>query len=276
MFAKLLKYEIKATAKPLLLASAVSLGLAVLNVLIFLITGIDQLSEGATAMLLLSAMQIFLGSLLLCSVAYTVCVKILLCIRFYRHHFTDQGYLTFTIPASTHQSLLTSGLNILAWNIISSVVSILSLGIIAIGFLGIGLDMHPTLKDIWSFYTTLSYSGQNGWYIAFAMVASWLYEAILPMLAITIGCLVSKKHKVLSSVGFYFAISIGVSIIVSIAETAILIGSMSVDYENYEASIAQTELYTSILLWGQNIFYIAFAVGGYFLMHHLVKKKLNL
>ena len=90
-------------------------------------------------------------------------------------------------------------------------------------------------------------------------IISALAELIVLMLAVTIGAMIAKKHKILAAVGVYYGISMVQSFALTFANLSV------VSEENILHIFSATGL-TSL----------AIGIGGYFLMHHLVNRKLNL
>ena len=86
------------------------------------------------------------------------------------------------------------------------------------------------------------------------------------MLSITIGSLIAKKHKILAAFGIGYLISMLVSFITSFLSITEL---AAVDSIYGEISMDSTMIVTGILM-------LAISVGGYFIMHYLVKNKLNI
>ena len=117
MFAKLLKYEWKATSKLLGVLSLAALGVGVVgtSVLKILVVsfadGIGDGLEGFIPVILIPAMIMIVFAL----IAYAFGSVIILMYRFYKNKFTDEGYLTFTLPVNSHQIFLSSLLNMLIW-----------------------------------------------------------------------------------------------------------------------------------------------------------------
>ena len=93
-----------------------------------------------------------------------------------------------------------------------------------------------------------------------------MYQLILPLLAITMGAQVAKKHKLLAAFGIYYGLNMGVSVVTSISNIYLLVSEALI---NNSASLMFSTIFNSVL-------YLGLAIGGYFLMHHLVDKKLNL
>ena len=91
----------------------------------------------------------------------------------------------------------------------------------------------------------------------------------MPLLSITIGSLIAKKHKILASIGIFYGISMAVSTISSIFSMTSMLSSMVLSGGNIDSIMSETIVAPSVLM-------LIIGVGGYFLMHYLVKKKLNL
>lgn len=92
-----------------------------------------------------------------------------------------EGYLTFTIPASTHLILLASTSNMLLWTLVTAVCFILAQT---------------------AFFTNLVLVQSASFYAVFAISGSFLL-VILPLLCITVGAMISKKNQLFLALGFY-------------------------------------------------------------------------
>lgn len=186
--------------------------------------------------------------------------------RFYKRCFTDEGYLTFTLPVTTHQILLSSLVNTIIGEIIMLVAVCLSVGIAAVLFLAafpenlIWADVSAGLKEAFSqMWNSLVENIDVLSSLTVTGIISALSELIVLMLAVTIGAMVAKKHKILAAVGVYYGISMVQSFVLAIASLSV------VSVENVLHIFSVTGL-TSLVI----------AISGYFLMHYLTDKKLNL
>lgn len=279
MFAKLLKHEFKSQAKLFLILSLAALiaggvGGGMLSLFIHLVeTETDSTASilGAVFSMLVMMFMIFAVA------AYVIAVGIILAVRFYKHHFSDEGYLTFTLPASSHQLLLSSICNILIWQIISSVVALISAALIMIPVFSLmSEEMGMTQLIFNESFLEMMYSDlgieYSGWYTVLRIVTAVVTYAgglMLMLTSVTIGSVIAKKHKILASIGIYYGINMAMSILTSVLSFAALIGDVWVS-ENVES----ISMYLSSGV--PAVLYLFIAVGGYFLMHHLVDKKLNL
>ena len=279
MFTKLLKYEFRAQRKLLSILSLSALGAGIIGgLMMWLITGSDVIygsftteNDFAAAMLISFSTTLMLGAIF-AIIAYIVAVYILLLYRFYKHHFSDEGYLTFTLPATTHQILLSSILNIIIWSFICIVVAILAYIMLFAPIIHMAMQ---EIQQMQGFMPDISYNifpdlgaGQLVLGI-FYMIATSLYSLILPLLSITLGALVAKKHKILASFGIYYGLSAVLSVITGIIQIFSVVSDVVVSAESNSLYLTFSYLIPSLL-------YLGIGIGGYFLMHRLVSRKLNL
>lgn len=256
MFAKLLKMEFRSTWNMLGPLCLCLVGAGLLG-------GISlRYLDGVSAWLEVLCMLTIIAAALF----FTVCgaaALIVQIVRFYRSRFTDEGYLTFTLPVTTHQVLLSS--------FVSSAVSLIAVAAVAVvSFILMGLCAVPDFKifqegiralwqempDIWAWFTQADVLQVFGLLLV-NMIAGLSSELILIMLAVTIGSLVAKKHKILAAVGFYYILQC-----VTLAFTCVSMVKQA------DSPISMLGLLAIINL--------IIAVAGYFLMYFLVDKKLNL
>lgn len=269
MFAKLLKYEWKATAKTLGILSLAAVGVSVAAAVVLrLLVGSWKNSVSEEALfLLIPVLTMLMVFLMLALVAYTVAVNFLLLRRFYKNKFTDEGYLTFTLPVSNHEIFLSSWLNMLIWSVISLAVLLLCIGIIVLfGTAEQGL-VSGDVPQI-SFGEIFAEEFGSGYIVlnCLNMIVSFLTGPVILMSCITIGAVAAKKHKILMAVGMYYIYTMAMSMGRGVVE----------GYSMMEAlrSESNTAIYVSVA--GELVLTLSAAIGGYFLSTHLMKNKLNL
>lgn len=186
--------------------------------------------------------------------------------RFYKSRFTDEGYLTFTLPVTHHQLLLSSILNSI-WGVFLVILAcIAAIGIAAVLFLLaiqqeiIWADVWVSLESVWQqLWESFCKNADQFVLLGISTVVSVIAQLIELMLAVTIGALIAKKHKLLAAVGVYFGISMVQSFTYSVL-----------------AVTASTTQDVNILLSSPGILGIAVTVIGYFLMYWMTSRKLNL
>jgi len=279
MFAKLLKHEFNSQRSLLGWLTVAALGAGAIGaVVVQLLIHIFNnelyavetvVNEGrevfltlAIVALLFLVMILFFGIIL-----YANATGLILLYRFYKHHFTDEGYLTFTLPATTHQILLSSIVNILIWYVISAVTVIVALAAMATPLFVLAQQQAAAILPEMGEVFAEAFGEQWGVLYLVMIISTFLGQLILPLTAITIGAQVTKKYKLLAGVGIYIGLNMAVSFISGIVST--VVGITSVFTMEMETMMTVTYLVPSVL-------YLGIAVGGYFLMHYLVTNKLNL
>lgn len=286
MFAKLLKHEFKATRGvvailcAILLVSGLTMGLSLqrmismaendyMSVVVTNETAAEDaaMTISSEAPLLADILCVFL--MIAAIVAISICAAsaiFFLIYRFYKSRFTDEGYLTFTLPVTNHQLLLSSitntTLNLLIVGVVT-VVTVLLIFLLALSAVP-DVAVWEELKQVWpEILAVLKQAAAEDAgllaLMAFSGVASFFRQIIQLMLAVTIGALIAKKHKLLAAVGVYYGINMAVSFLTSMVSI-------------YALNNNQPYVFMGI----QGIVSAALVAGGYFLMHYLTSRKLNL
>ncbi len=264
MFAKLLKNEFKATYKMMLLFSGLLLLTALLAALVVRFLNITGMTETNAVF----PLKEVIGSLLLMAAMFALIVYvtgsfIFLVVRYYKSRFTDEGYLTFTLPATSRQIFLSSYVSILIWNLIIGVVVILSfLIVIILGTMG---------TEIWNGSADTDGLGSGlstvYWILQLAtIIVSFLGSIMLTLTSVTIGAVIAKKHKVLAAVGVYYGANMLVGVVTGIISAVVL----------FAESFTDTDTILTYTYVPQLLIYTIILIGGYVINIHLMGKKLNL
>ena len=280
MFTKLLKHEWQATRGILALLCVIILvaGITIGGTMHIMVSGsqdsatvsVDGSAVASTLQPISEFAEVACVLLIMAGVsAVAICSAgslFFLIYRFYKHCFTDEGYLTFTLPVTTHQILLSSLVNTIIGELIMVVAVCLSVGIAVLLFLTafpenlIWADVSVGLKEAFSqIWTSLVEHMDVLTSMTATGIIGALSELIILMLAVTIGAIIAKKHKILAAVGVYYGISLVQSFVLIFANLTV------VSKENVLWFFSVTSL-TSLVI----------GIGGYFLMHHLTSRRLNL
>lgn len=269
MFAKLLKHEFKAVWNYL---GVLCLGALVASVMggvamRYLIGMSEEMEQMEGTALEIISVFVMVGAFL----AIGVCAVggfLMLMLRFYRSRFTDEGYLMFTLPVNTHQILLSSVVSTLL-NLLILFLVVLGAGVLLLligmsGTVWVWQEFIDCLPQLWEALgrlfnkEVLKLLGA----VTAAGIAGSIWEVICLMLAITLGALAAKKHKILAAVGFYY----GIHMVDGMVKTGFLVAS----------SMEQSDDVLWAMLLRPSILSLALAIGGYFLMWYLTDRKLNL
>ena len=284
MFSRVLKHEWKANSGLLGLLSLAAVGIGVLATVVLRILVNTagslwwELEDGLGAILVVALGMFLLFAVVALSV-YAIAVQVILLHRFYKNKYTDEGYLTFTLPVKPTQIFWSSFLNMLIWLVISVLV------VFCVVFLAVlfgtaedGLvntDVFDAMKDMLEFFRVIDWQMllQEQYSIPYLVVVGLtflvtpFYALILPMACITAGAVLAKKHKILASFGVYYVVNFAVGIItsvVSVVPTILMINSG--DAEGYYLMSLAIQLVISLAL----------TIGAYCFTIHVMKKKLNL
>lgn len=274
MFAKLLKHEWRSTREMLGILCLISLGASLLGGLtmcyLFYVSSHD--GGGNEALKILSVL-FMIAAMIALAVVGAAAVLVYMG-RFYKSRFTDEGYLTFTLPVNTHQNLLASLVNTAIGMVLITLVICLSgclwMVIAFAGVEGFYQTVWEHFPELWEKFWSLvqTHAGEIPW----GLVARGLLSAltgvinslVMLMLAVTVGSLIAKKHKILAAVAVFY----GIHVLISIA-TAFLMSANVALSGGALAAMSGFFGRTALLM-------TALSLGGYFLMYWLVDRKLNL
>ena len=128
MLGKLLKHEWKTVWKVPVLLIAILMVISVMAGLTFALPIWDSEWIGLP---LSGVMMIIVYYIAL--IAVGIGITIYFAVRYYRNMFTDEGYLTHTLPVTTHQLLLNKVITMSAWNLIG----VVAVGVSLVLFFGI-------------------------------------------------------------------------------------------------------------------------------------------
>ena len=227
MFGKLLKYDFKYVARIWWMLAVGVFGLTVAASLVFRAIFSNMNGGGffaflaaiGTFFLIVSFVGIF-GSL--------VVTEVLVFVRFYKNFYTDEGYLTFTLPVKRSKLLLSKTLNSIIWFVLHTALILVCVVI----FMALGIDSSLSaspLKMIAGFVGSL-WDKVGFWLIVYAVEAILLFVVLsafttcLVQLCITIGAIVAKKQKVLAAVGIYYLVNTVLSTVGSVFLVVFLAG----------------------------------------------------
>lgn len=262
MLGKLLKYEIKSTARLLLPMYIAVLLFGVINRFLNPF-GVVEASNSLTVQTVLSAFSMFLYIGLIIGVL--VMTFVIMIQRFYKNLLGDEGYLMFTLPVKTWQHIISKLLVSMLWLILSFLTVICSVLIIA-NVNNLFVEIAKAIDSI------RNYMGNTGLIlIPLYPIVAMTYSIVTIYDSMAIGHLFSK-HRVLASFGAYIVLYI-ISQIVSGALMLVFAASnMNIFTENAVPAPSQiTAFIISILS-----LFTLLAAGNFILTNVILKKKLNL
>ena len=286
MLGKLIKYEWKNTAK---VCGSLILFMVIMTVISCLIFCLPSMSlfllessdSGFTPMLFLKIMLIFIYVFAMIGIVYGALIY--LGVHFFKSMYSDEGYLTHTLPVTSHQLLVSKTFVAGIWYVLITAVMILSIFalILTIGgkvMASEGMNIFKELSANWgqiidAMETILGNNlVQEGILYLIQIIVGAFCSMMILFGAITIGQL-SAKHKVMMSIVSYFAITIVVQIISSLVMIPITFYTTQqmIQEVNVTLSATTTPTYTISILIN-----LITAIILYFLSIYIINRKLNL
>ena len=280
MFVKGMKYEIRAVARIVFPMLVIFLCAAMIMSLGFMLDGrvfgfTEKAEESGTVLSVLFALAeglVGVGLLLLMAVI-NVAVYVLIIHRFYVSFFTDEGYLTFTLPVTIDCHLAIKIVSMFFWNLVALIVTLLG-GLIVFGGLYVGYteEAKIILSEI-SFVFEMLGTGLTqifdhvGVQIVFgglALLVTTVFQSLLIYFSISLGCMIFKKHRLLGAIVGIFGINAIYSFVSTIISYLLTFVSL-VSEVAYLVTMGFTIVLTVVGI-------IAVYIG----MRYILQKKLNL
>lgn len=260
MLGKLIKHEWKAVGKVL----------AIMHVALLLMAVIGKIMLSIDVLQKMEVMWVsLLGIYVLSVIAVGVGTHIYLAMRFYKNMYTDEGYLSFTLPVKPWEHIFSKTLISSIWILIDGVVIVASIFILVM-YKGMGTEI---LQGWNQFVAELTAGGMViSWKVIQVVITAIISLVSIPLtyyFSISIGQLFNS-HKMLAAVVVYF-ISVNVLQVVS---TVISAGYLIVIPE----TVMETEMidmFGGMLNIGL-IEQIIVAVGFWLIINFIMNKKLNL
>ena len=210
-------------------------------------------------------------------IAMSLGVTLYLAVRFYKTMFTDEGYLTHTLPVTARQLLISKMLPMAGWMALSTVAIFASLGIFgsmaAVFLKPEGVGFWEYVMEGLSMTELVELVQESGMGKMMLSVLCMMLVGVFsgPMMiisSVSLGQLISK-HRILGSIGAYFVINTAVQTISSVAMVPMMFRMASTEAENVLDVMTPMYFIMSLIM-------AAVTVGLYFISEYMVRKKLNL
>lgn len=278
MLRKLIKYDFKALSRYLIVIHAMLLITAVLGRLLFVGRLMSDPGRLSNAGAIATIIGIIIYVILFMTAVFGTMLMIAIC--FYKNLYSDEGYLTHTLPVTRGQLLISKTVSGSVWMLLDMMMVILSLFILVL--------TQPVLDSFSSYWdellSAMGFPASTGYgkiLLAFAVlfIVSAVSNVVLIYVSITIGQLFSN-HRVLGAVVVYFVINTIVSIISSIAGSAYSMSTFihAADESSFVMMVNDGviyQVYARLFLFSL-VLEIILAIGAYTVTYLLMQKKLNL
>ncbi|MGN1181311.1 MAG: hypothetical protein ACI4SD_08850 [Suilimivivens sp.] len=273
MLGKLLKHEWKSVWKVPAVLLGVMLVLSALAGTTFMLPVWDSDINGLELLVILIWMLFYFAI-----IGVSLGVTLYMAIHFYKSMFTDEGYLTHTLPVTSHELLISKILPIMAWSALTTIGIFASVGIFGgmavAAFKPAAMTFGEIFERVLEELTQAGVFGNIGWEaflgsLVFLGITGLINGAMMIVGSVSIGQLVGK-HKVLGSIGAYFALNT----VIQIVSSALIMPVMLVNVKNDDPASVFDVLAPTYFAIG--VVAILVSAGLYFLSEYLIRRKLNL
>lgn len=292
MLGKLFKYEWKGFRFPLLIMLIVLVGTTALacGVILSIKPGYEEAFRGFSMTSLILSIFIYYFGIIGCSLG----IVIVIAVRFYKTCYSDNGYLTHTLPVST-QKILTAKIisSFIAVMLVTlaataTVFIILNVGLNHILYISMAEDGYKHIHDInearreffeefssifgsFKEFVGISFGGYTVYMIVYYIVIAFT-NVVTVLGCVSLGQLYAK-HRIIGAIAAYFVVQFIMQVFMRFA-TLPIYGRMTGNTGSHEKyTLFGIMLPTMILLL---LLYVIMAVVMYFINLHMMTKKLNL
>lgn len=277
MLRKLLRYDFKAVLKYWWIAALSSVVLSLGGGwCISIFTNEKDLPEALYVVATLLMIVVVLGL-----VAFAILTTILIFSRFYKNFFTDEGYLTFTLPVKRSQ-LLNSKL------IVSTVTSTLTGFVIIVDIIVMFLlSYYKNIfeKDFWrvivnEYILEVFNFKEYGIYIIIYLIEAvvllilfTIFTTLFMFSCITVASIIAKKAKVITAIGIYYVAN---SIFSFVLQMFWLFGLVNLTEWLSNVPEENTLGVVALIVFGLILFLSIFCAVLYSIQYWMLDRKLNL
>lgn len=279
MLKKLLKYDFKAVLKIWWIAAAAVLLLSPLAGLCGQIFESERNFPGVVYAVAALGIVLFYASL----VVFGLLTILAISMRFYKNFFTDEGYLTFTLPVTRGQLLNSKLIVSMVTDFMTGIVCGLGLFImLVVGVKDFGTEIwKPFFEGLGDLIRIIREANGLGWAITYVveMILIGLLAVLFNILfldnCITFGCIVAKKAKVAASIAIYYVANSVFSFVMAIF-SLFCVSSMIIWLNNI--NIGETAMYAlvALLLFAAVALMALLCSALYTLLYWMLDRKLNL
>lgn len=264
MLGKLIKHEWKAVGKVLIIMHVALILMAIIGKVMLSIDVLRKAELMWSSLLCLYVLSV---------IAVGVGTHIYLAMRFYKNMYTDEGYLSFTLPVKAWEHIFSKTLISLIWILVDAVVISVSI-IILVMYKGMGTDFLQVWNEL---VAVLTGNGMVVTWRAIQMVITVILSLVSTSLtyyfSISIGQLFNS-HKMLAAVVVYFITVNALQVISTVSSAAYLmvIRDKVIETETFRETFSMFGGMLNIGMMEQ----IIVVVGFWLITNFIMNKKLNL
>lgn len=275
MLKKLMRYDFKSVFKLWWIGAVSTVALSIIGGFIAeIFTTERDIPEPIYVLAIFGAVLVYIGF-----IAFAIFSEILVYLRFYKNLYTDEGYLTFTLPAK-RQSILNSKVFLgTVTSILTGIVLSIDSLIVTVISLRKEIFTPQFIKDI---EEALEYFFEDQYYYYFFiyLIQALIIFALLSLATIlfaygciTIASVIAKKAKILVAIGIYYGAT---SVLGFLLTIFFMFGATS--FFDLIFELSEIDGLNSVMLLLFMVIFLLCAVCCvlYYITHWCIDKKLNL
>lgn len=211
-------------------------------------------------------------------IATMLVITVLVFLRFYKNLYTDEGYLTFTLPASHKDILLSKTANAVIWSTYQTLLLVVCVFLYDL--------ICGKVETVWNIILLLlewGFEAAGAWmavYLIFGVVATFgflVFSVCLIQFCITVGALLARRAKLIVGIATYYAISTVLNLIPMVLFVSFAVSGLD-DFLSFlfkQVFVVRHTVYTAVMLVGCAVAW-GLALAAHFATKSLINKKLNL
>lgn len=265
MLGKLIKYDLKVSAKLFILLHAAYLLVCVISRFLYM----DNLNFQGPAEPVVISLTLFISVLTILMTALMIFTELHIALRFYRSMFSREGYLSWILPVSGTQHL---------W---AKIISGYILAVADIIIIAAGALILVTGRNITSAYSLIADEmtlelgmplGKFALLLFIFYVVSCISTVIMVYFCIVVGQLF-PGHRVLCAIAVYFIMATALQIIALLIMLAL---GVFPGYNFFAAKGQTMAAYTINIFSVSAVLTIIITIAQYAVTHYIMNKKINL
>lgn len=284
MLGKLIKYEWKGLIKPLSILYLVLLGITIVTGILILTINpdYDDVTVGLSVLFTVLGVLLYYLGIIVCSWG----TMLIIAIRFYKTCYTDEAYLTHTLPVSTKQLVGAKTLTAVLCHLLSMlfifitavlligifITHMINLGEIPVADLSVGLS--EAMSELNREFAKEMGIGFTGYFVYLGIVS--LISSVCSVISI-LGCVslgqLYTKHRILGAIIAYFVMTFILQMIAYLGMIPMYGKIFAAEFTGETISMFDLLQPTLVITM---IGSIAIAVAMHFINMHMMTKRLNL
>ncbi len=274
MLKKLLKYDFKAMLKFWWIGAVIAMGLGVVaGVCIPVLRSERDIPQVVMTGVITAMVIAFIGMAL-----FAVLTLVLVFIRFYRNFFTDQGYLTFTLPVKRSQLLNSKLISGVSLNLMTALVLLINAVIVVLIGFGDKILTKEFFEELKVIITEL-YEALGAYTFVYLLEALALgvlcviLSYLFMFCCITLASIITKKARIVTSIGIYYGAN---ALFGFVFQIFVLFGIDGIATSLEKLTVNMQQLAVALLLLCMILLLAMLSGVLYILQYWMLDRKLNL